>query len=419
MEPDGRAVAPRLPRFNPFQPGFRANPYPAYTALRTHNPVHQSLGRWVVTRHTDVRRLMMDRTLSVGHVPATLRALAERNGDLTAGRVLEFAEKSIVFTDGAEHRRLRKAVSPFFSPAALSALRKTFADLCGEIVVGLLAHGGEIDIVEAFAQAVPDRLLGHLFALDDKGVGDVRRGTGIIRKLLEPRAASGAEIEEAVASLDTVLAAFARGRQRLGDDRNAGPGMMLRLLDGLGQSGGPLQAAETELMAVMVYVAGLETTAGLIANACLALAEHPGEQRVLRRDPARAEAVVRETLRHEAPLQLTMRTAVAPIVMPEVTIPEGATILLCLGSANRDEEAYEEPNRFLVDRAGPPHLAFGTGLHACLGAVLAQLEAEAAVTVLVGAAELERAGDGELDWSARSTLLRMPERLPMTLRHVS
>jgi cytochrome P450 len=177
--------------------------------------------------------------------------------------------------------------------------------------------------------------------------------------------------------------------------------------------GGALTRQELTVFVFTLLVAGSITTAYLIGNAAMTLAENPALLTTVRDDPALVGAVVEETLRHEAPVQLMFRTATVDVDLAGITIPKGATVLPLLGSANRDERVFSDPDSFDIRRGSMEHLSFGHGVHHCLGAALARLEARVALQeLLASATTLEPAGTME---RVTSLVFRGPTELPLRL----
>jgi cytochrome P450 len=217
-------------------------------------------------------------------------------------------------------------------------------------------------------------------------------------------------LETFVSALEEVIAA--RGRHP-GDD------LISRLLAAETGSGDRLTHEEIAFVCIMCFVAGNETTKSLVSNGVHALLSHPDQAALLRARPQLVTSAVREALRYDSPLQLTKRLATADVDVGGTRISAGDQVLLCLGAANRDPDAFDRPDEFDITRDATGHLAFGYGMHGCLGGTLATLQAEVAFDRLVrrtAGVELAVEPAGDLQWQDHSFIVRGLGSLPVILR---
>ncbi|MCU1639884.1 MAG: cytochrome [Nocardia sp.] len=404
---------PRV-RFNPFSAEFRRDPYPMYRELRAHKPVHKTLGMWVLTRHADVKTVLLDRTFSAGLIPQLVSEQAERLGQGDVARIERLGRKSLVFTDNPDHARLRGLVNRVFTAAAVAELRPVATDIAGKLMTSARAAGG-MDVIADFAGPLPVSVLCEWMALPEELRERVGPWTHDIRFLLEPGLMKAADfarvrevVEEFAAALDEVLV------QRR---RHPGSDLISRLLAARTAGGDVLSDEELVFVCLMCFVAGNETTKSLIGNGTLALLRHPAQAARLRSAPGAAKAVVMEALRYDSPLQLTKRLATRDVEIGDRIIRTGDQVLVCLGAANRDPEIFERPDEFDLTRDSSDHLAFGHGMHGCLGGQLAELVAEVAFAHL-GTVEFEPLAD-EFDWQEHSFIVRGLKNLPVAIRDVA
>lgn len=413
----GRARPPA--RFNPFSAEFRRDPYPMYRDLRETRPVHKTMGMWVLTRQRDVRMVLRDRSFSAGLIPELVRRHASRSAQADASavqRIRRLGEKSLVFTDNPEHARLRGLVNPVFTPQAIAALRPRVERIARELVARALRDGA-MDAVADFAAPLPLAVLCDWLDLP----ADLRKLVGPwtheVRFLLEPGLMSAADFTRVADVVETFAAALAEliaaRRARPGDD------LISRLAGAATGGGDRLSDEEAAFVAIMCFVAGHETTKSLVGNGLLALLRHPEQEQRLRARPDLVRGAVGEALRYDSPLQMTKRLATRDIEIGGQQIRAGDQLLLCLGAANRDPEAFDRPDEFDVGRNTDGHLAFGFGMHGCLGGLLASLQAEAAFGCLYRQGVTLRAGgpldaDG-LEWQDHSFIVRGLRRLPVSL----
>jgi cytochrome P450 len=397
------------PTFDPFDPVFRTDPYPVYARLREENPVHPSaLGGLVVTRHADC--------LHVLRHPAA--SSDERNSDLframqEAGEVDEelVDARPFLFLDPPDHTRLRRLVTKAFTPRTIERLRPRVEELVDDLL-DARAGTGSIELVEDFAYLVPVQIISELLGVPPE---DHERFKGWSRDLargLDPDFILPPEVvEKRKEAIDAFSAYFL---ELIAERRRAPQDDLLSALVAAEDAGDRLTERELLSTCTLLLVAGHETTVNLIANGTLALLRHPDELRRLRDDPSMARTAVEEVLRFDPPVQLTARVALEDMEIGGQTLAKGTSAILLLGSANRDEAAFAEPDQLDVGRTDNHHLAFGFGTHFCLGAPLARLEGEVALTTLV-----RRFPDLALATDAprykENLVLRGLEELPLSL----
>ena len=400
--------------FNPFDPAFRADPYPFYSRLREQAPVYASPFGVVLTRYDDVARTLRGAEFArdiEAHVP--LRAddpRAARRERLRARRETGQAAKTILNLDPPDHTRLRRLVSLAFTPTAIERLRPRVQQLVDE-VLDRAAERGSMELVEELAFPVPFQVISDLLALSTDRSDEVRAWSQVLTAALEPTAdeATLDESERAAVEMGAFLAdVIAHRRHHLGDD----------LLSGLimaEEEGDRLSEAELRSFVTLLYVAGHETTVNLIGNGTLALLRHPDQRRAWAADPSMDVNAVDELLRYDGPVQQTVRVPLVDVHYGDVTVPANTMVLTILGSANHDPAVFDDPERLRLDRPNANrHLAFAAGVHYCLGASLAKLEAGVAITSLIRRfPTLEL--DGEPGWRDRLTI-RGVDHLRLALR---
>ncbi|MFJ4657095.1 cytochrome P450 [Nocardia sp. NPDC088792] len=401
---------PRL-RFNPFSTEFRRDPYPMYRELRETRPVHKTLGMWVLTRHADVKAVLHDRTFSAGLIPQLVTEQARRLGQAEVDRIDRLGKKSLVFTDNPDHARLRGLVNRVFTAQAIAELRPVATEFVDRCRARAHAAGG-LDVIADLAAPLPVSVLCEWMALPADLREQVGPWTHDIRFLLEPGLMQAADFDR----VRTVVAEFAAALTGVLAARRAQPGgdLISRLLAARTAGGDALSEEELVFVCIMCFVAGNETTKSLIGNGALALLRHPEQARALRRTPGSVKAVVTEALRYDSPLQLTKRLATREVELGGQTIRAGDQVLVCLGAANRDPEVFARPDEFDPVRGGSGHLAFGHGMHGCLGGQLAELLAETAFAWL-SKLDLEPL-TGEFEWQEHSFIVRGLKNLPVAIR---
>jgi hypothetical protein len=407
-----RATAPPL-RFNPFGADFRDDPYPLYQRLRAEKPVHRTLGMWVITRHADVQAVLRDRDFSAGLIPQLVSRQAQRLALDGAGQIERLGAKSLVFTDNPDHARLRGLVNRVFTGPAVAALRPRVTAIADDLV-GRAWDDGGLDAIGDFAAVLPIAVLCDWMALPEHLHEQVGPWTHDIRFLLEPGMMTAADLIR----VRDVVAVFAAELSAVVEDRRSQPGedLISALLAARTGGGDTLSDEELVFIAIMCFVAGNETTKSLIGNGLLALLQHPDQAAALHRQPELAARAVDEALRYDSPLQLTKRIATRDTEIGGQPIPAGEQILLCLGAANRDPAVFERPDEFDLTRDERGQLAFGYGMHGCLGGLLAQLQATVAFESLFRRPERLELQSEPLEWQDHSFIVRGLKRLPVAPR---
>lgn len=399
-------------RFNPFSAAFRHDPYPVYRRLREAGPVHRTMGMWVLTRHAEVRQVLLDRTFGAGLIPELIDRQAGRLALGNIATVQQLARTSLVFTDNPDHARLRGLVNRVFTARAVAELRPLVAETAEELVRRAWADGG-MDAIAGLAGPLPSSVMSRWMNLPGDLCEQVGRWTHDIRFLLEPGLMSNAGF----AHVCDVVQEFADRLAALVTERRSRPGedLVSRLLAAETGSGDRLSDAEIVFVCMMCFVAGNETTKSLIGNGLLALLRHPEQDALLRDDPGRIPGAVAEALRYDSPLQQTKRVATRAVEVGGELIEQGDQVLLCLGAANRDPALFDRPDEFDVTRGARSHLAFGHGMHGCLGGLLAELQAEVTFECLYRRKEPLRLDSDEVEWQDQSFIVRGLARLPVTV----
>jgi cytochrome P450 len=346
-----------------------------YHRLRAEDPVHHSpLGFWVLTRYPDVMAMLRDPRLIKEPIAAFVAA---RFGmAVPPGLGLSMLDR-----DPPDHTRLRGLVSKAFTPRALERLRPEIQ----QIVDGLLDEveaRGSMDLVEEFAYPLPVRVICEMLGVPVKdherfkawGL-DIARGLDAI--MLPP----DSEVGQRSVSGRRALADYFRG---LIAERRAAPrDDMLSALIAAEEAGDKLNEEELLATCILLLVAGHETTVNLIGNGTLALLRDPDQLRTLRENPGLIGTAVEELLRFDGPVQRTARIPSEDITIGSQTIAKGEMVMPFLGAADRDPTQFPDPDRLDITRADNRHIAFGMGIHFCLGAPLARMEGQIAINTLL------------------------------------
>jgi cytochrome P450 len=386
-------------------PGFIDDPYPVYAELRRMSPVHRlGPGSWLLTRHADVLAAYRSPHLSSDKQ----REFAPR---LKApSPIYEHHTTSLVFNDPPLHTRVRRLLMGALNQRAIARMEAGVAALVAQLL-DRLADEPAPDLIEHFAACIPVEVIGNLLDMPHADREPLRGWSLAILSALEPAPGDAllAAANAAVTDFCAYLRELVAHRRRHPGDPEAD--MLTRLI--AGDAEGTVSEAELLHNCIFLLNAGHETTTNLIGNGLHALLRHRGEFERLVHEPALIGTAVEELLRFESPLQLNNRLAIAPLLVGHAELPAGSFVTLGIGAANRDEAAFEHPERLDITRKPNPHLAFGQGTHACSGMNVARLEARVAIGALVARyPKLDLAGAPERDRRVRFRGLR---RLPVRL----
>jgi cytochrome P450 PksS len=388
-------------------PAHRADPRSAYARLRQEArviPLVEPIQRmpfWLVSRYQDVVPLLRDDRLAKDS-----RKLSEPARALFMRYTPEELARHMLFSDPPDHTRLRSLVSQAFTPRRIEGLRSRITTLATELLEAAMARGS-VDFLDAFAFPLPVIVIAELLGLPPEDRAPFRAWT---QALLIPPADGNPE--PVMAASRNFLRYFAtlieRRRAEPGDD-------LVSAMLAAEAEGDRLRPDELISMTFLLLVAGHETTVNLLGSGLLALLQHPEQHERLRADRGLLGSAVEEMLRYCSPVEMsTPRFTVAPTEICGQVIPAEQMVVAGLMSANHDPAVFAEPERFDVGRTPNKHMAFGMGIHYCLGAPLARLEAMVAFELLLERAPRVRlaVAPERLVWR-RSSLIRGLEQLPV------
>jgi cytochrome P450 len=352
----------------------RSDPYPRYARLRELSPIVRAEdGRLVVTNYDDCSAVVRDPRFT--KEPSKV---AEFLGfpDWREHPSLRSLLTSMLAVDPPDHTRLRRLVSGAFTARRVQALRPAIEHMVNDLLDGL---GSEADFVDGFAFPLPVNVIGELLGVPEPDRAQfqtrAREANQILEMVVTPEALSRADSAAATA-IEYWTGLIEQRRRHPGND-------LLSALIAVEQAGDQLSVEELNGTARLLIGAGFETTTNLLANGLFALLEHPDELARLREHPELAPAAVEELLRFDSPVQLTTRMVAEPVELAGVSVDAGEVVLALLGAGNRDPARFVDPDRLDLQRPDNAPLSFGGGIHYCLGAPLARLEAQIAFPALL------------------------------------
>jgi cytochrome P450 len=382
--------------YDPLSPRFRDDPYPVYRELRDHAPVHFApvSGMYCLSRHEDVAEALVHpeifsssamNTVLSDMGPMRPRLLLSLLGFLVRTRINPFEMRrrgSLISIDPPRHDALRAIVNRGFVPRRIAAWEPRARQIVADAMAGLLP-GEPFDVIERLAIPLPVSIIAEMLGVEAERHADFKRWSDAVIAMMTGAARGNptSGLLREVGDLFIYLRECAQRRRR------APAGDLLSLLVDPTREDA-LDELDVIQFVSLLLVAGNETTTNLIANAVHALLTHPGELARVAESPERVPALVEEALRFDSPVQLVFRQTTREVELRGTRIPADTPVALLLGSANRDERVFPDPDRFDVTREPRGHLAFGFGPHFCMGAALARLEAKVALEAL--APELPR-----------------------------
>lgn len=395
--------------FDPTAPEHHRDPHPLFHRMREQAPVHRHTdpvnGRafWYLTRYADVQRALLapDLGRQFDRLPDELAAV-HRTADVDP---LFMVRRNVFNLDPPDHTRLRRLITPAFGARTVAAIQRCVLQVVDGLVTRLSQAGDEVDVIEALALPLPTVVVAELigFPIDDRA--RLRRWSD---EMLRSR--------DAVRVRRAGLEFVGYLRQKIDERRGQLGEDLLSQLIRTEESGG-LSRAELVSTAFQLLLAGDETTVNLVGNAVLELLRHPAELVRLRERPSSIDSAIEEVMRFNGPVGHSRPVyALSDVRIGGVVIPRGDTVVPVLAAANRDPAVFPQPDVFDIARSPNRHLGFGHGIHFCLGAGLARLQARAAVGTLVRRfPDLALAADpDDLEWTPE-LFLHGVRSLPVSL----
>ncbi len=365
----------------------RGNPYLVYGRLRRLDPVHHSpIGVWLVSGHEEVSQLLRDPRLSSNekHIDldtlhlGPLRRLLGRADATETGAFFDRAQDLLLFLDPPDHTRLRRLVNRSFTPRRVLELEPRIEAVAHGLLDPIVDRG-RCELMADFAYPFPARVICELIGVPPEETHHIIEPAPSLAAGLEPGPLLTVEARDAANTATIQLTDYlrdliSRRRHSPGDD-------LLSALIHTDED--PLSDDELISISLLLLIAGHETTANLLGNGMVALLAQPEAARELRNDPALDDHAVDELLRYDSPVQMTMRIATERVEIGQRAVEPGAVLVLCTGAANHDPSTFPHPQRIDWHREPNPHLAFGGGIHYCLGAQLARTEARIGLRALL------------------------------------
>lgn len=377
--------------YSPFDPEVMADPYPVYRELRDHAPVYWSpeASCWVLSRYDDVSTALAD--------PATYSSASGIFPTPPGVDMTELFLPMLIMSDPPRHTQLRHLVSKAFTPRRITGLEAHIQTLVDDLL-GQSPETGPWDFVSEFSGPLPAIVIADMLGVPREDRDRFRTWSTTLIQSNPARGEFGAGLDAAAALYEYFAAFLAERRTHPQDD------LMTALVQA--EVGGE-HLTEEELLGfcLLLLIAGHETTTNLLSNSAVILAQQPESRRQLADNPNLVPAAVEELLRYDSPVQGLARTLTRQVDLHGQAMAAGATVLMLFGSANRDNHAFPDADHFDIHRAPERQVALGRGIHFCLGAALARLEARIALRAL-----LARRRDWDVDLESATRLRSGPIR---------
>jgi cytochrome P450 len=377
-------------------PEYTANPYALYSQLRTQEPVFwdEQANAWVLTRYSDTASVLRDPHFSAGRLSIGTDWIPEEL-QATLAPTVRALTKQMLFQNPPDHTRLRGLVSKAFTPRIIEALRPRIQQLVDELLDAVQASG-QMNFINDFARPLPAIVIAEMLGVPPEDRAQFTIWTNDFARLLD---GGNATIEGVMQSLYGVSAFMDYFREIIRQRRTAPRDDLLQAMITAEEQGDKLNEEELLGNCVLLLAAGHGTTTHLLGNGLLALLRNPEQLAHWKNDPSLAQYAVAELLRYDSPVQLNSRHPTVDIEIGGKHIEADQGVIMLLGAANRDPAQFAHPDQLDLHRSENRHMAFGLGIHFCLGAPLARLEGEVAFNTLLRRLPDLQLATEEVEWT--------------------
>ena len=416
--------------FEPFDPALRADPYTAYRRLRDEAPVHYAPDAdvWCVSRYEDVMHVLKEHETFSSHGMRIMLMQGGREGPPPfEWRLFRFialvalkarmhprnfgTARGLIMEDGAEHSEMRTIVNRGFTPRGIASLEPRVREVAAECLAPLV-RGEAFDVMRDLAIPLPVTMIAELLGIEPEMRETFKGWTDTVIESISTNEGRADRLAEPFVDMFVNMSAYLRKTAKA--RRKSPKGDLISQIVAV-QDGRGLSDYDIVTFVMVLLIAGNETTTNLIGNTVHALFDHPDQLEKVIADPSLIEPAIEEGVRFDGPVQMLFRQTTRETEIRGVTIPKGAMVAPILGSANRDERQFADPDRFDVERRAQGHVGFGFGKHFCLGSSLARLEARCVLEALLPhLAERARVVEPR-EW-VDSFLVRGPTRLRLEAR---
>ncbi|CAO5047114.1 cytochrome P450 [Microcystis aeruginosa] len=364
--------------FNPFDAEFQANPYPVFAQLRQEDPIHKSIfGTWIITRYADALTILNDKRFQVDNLPERLQLksayLKEDNLDILA----QTTDKWLFFLEPPDHTRIKNALNSSFSKASVDAMRPEIQAIVDDLL-DRFAPTGEMEIIADFATPLPALAITKILGLPIEDYQQLIRWSAETIFIFD----QPVSLERYKEQNQILIEHRAYLSQKIAEyKKQPNKGLISQLANDKNNIN-TLTEDEIISTCILLSATAQESTKGLLSNALLALLKHPQSLEYVRQNPDNIKSVVEELLRYDSPIQYVSRRAIEDVEVSGRIIHRGEYVVIYIGAVNHDPEYFSNPQKLDFSRR-KPNLAFGGGIHYCLGMFLAKLEVQIALNAMV------------------------------------
>ena len=385
---------PSLSLFRLLDPQVLANPYPLYHRLRAEDPVHWDpfLHEWVVTRYTDVIRVLHEFSANCTPAPEQLNAM----GLSALNPIGEVMIKQMLFMDAPAHTRLRGLASQAFAPHRVELLRAHIQEITDDLLEAVLP-GGSMDVIAALAEPLPCIVMAEMLGVPVEDHPQLKAWSQDFAEMLGNFQYNPDRAPRILKSVNEMIRYFSSA---ISEQRARPRSGLVSALVNAEVQGDRLSEEEVVANCILTMVGGQETTTNLIGNGVLSLLRNPDQLQRLRDDLSLVPSAVEELLRYESPSQHTARLAPEDLELGGRPIRKRQAVIAVMGAANRDPERFPDPDRLDITRRDNRHVAFGWGPHFCFGAALARIEGQTAFETMLRRMPKLALGPDPLVWRA-------------------
>ena len=397
-----------LDEYYEFCRGGLDDPYPFYNRLRSEDPVHWSeiLNGWVLTRYEDVVFGLRDSRLSAKRTPLWMQSVPSHQQE-EMKPLRDGLQKWLIHLDPPEHTRMRKLVNKAFTPKAVEAMRSRIQAVVNELLDQVQPRG-EMELIEDIAYKLPATVISDILGVPREDSDQFRSWSQDIMAFAGATSLTipdrGTQANRSLKALSHYFLGLIEKLRRNPVSAKVPDDRLLSALIAVEEDGDVLTDDELIAFANMLFVAGHETTMNLIGNGVLVLLQHPDQRRMLMEDPDLIASTVEEILRYERPVKRQTRVALEDLEIGGKSVRKGQFVMNMLSAANHDPAQFTDPDRLDISRSENKHVAFGTGIHFCLGAFLARVEGQIAIDGIFRRLPSIRLADVNLQWQENMSI---------------
>lgn len=386
------AADPALSLFQLLEPEYLADPHPLYHRIRQQDPVHWDafLSSWVITRYSDVIRVLHECSSACMPTPAKL----DEMGLPELSPIARILVKQMLFMDPPDHTRLRGLASVAFTPKRVEMLRQHIQDITDRLLDPIVAKG-RMEVLADLAEPLPSIVTAELLGMPVADFRQLKAWSVEFAEILSNLQLSPESAPKVLKTVEEMSTYFQKAIRGVGSSTR--PGLVDWLVNAE-VDGDRLSEAEVISSVIITMVGAQETTTNLIASGLLTLFRNPDQFELLKQDPSLVPSAVEELLRYETPSQRTARVAQADFELGGKLIRKGQGIIALMAAANRDPERFENPDRLDIRRPENRHIAFGYGRHYCFGAPLGRMEGQIAFATMLRRMTNMRLDPGPVEW---------------------